>query len=211
MNTGWDLLDFLLVGGFVAMFVFFVRVARGSGRERSIMVACQLGDEEEVRSLLRGARWLANGVDSNGMTPLHLAALSGFPGIVWLLLKYKANVNARAHNGMTPLHAAAMAGHTDVAELLLVRGALVNARDELGNTALYVASWDGQIEMVRLLLAHGAELDCHTDRGDHPVARARQRQHHDAVALMTDLSAAPTAKPETAEAAAPGSETPTSS
>jgi ankyrin repeat protein len=56
-----------------------------------------------------------------------------------LLLKNKADVNARNDFGDTPLHAAAMWGHQGVAELLLANGADVNARDKFDNMPLRVA------------------------------------------------------------------------
>lgn len=49
--------------------------------------------------------------DSVGLTPLHLACTHGYPNLVGLLLKARANVNARSHQNRTPLHLAAMRGN----------------------------------------------------------------------------------------------------
>ncbi|MFW5856726.1 MAG: ankyrin repeat domain-containing protein [Planctomycetota bacterium] len=184
--------DFIFYGFFfcvVLAFIFFMRVARGSGRPRSIMVACQNGDFDEVRALLREARWLARSVDDNGLTPLHIAALAGFGDIVFQLLRYKADVNAENRAGMTPLHAAAMGGHSDVAEILVVHGAEVNRRDRLGNTPLYFAAWDGNLDVVNLLIAHGAELDAETVHQDTTLDRARRRGHHDVAQFLESRGA----------------------
>jgi ankyrin repeat protein len=177
MSLCYDLPIYGLYATFAIALIVFVRVARGSGRGCSIMTACLVGDLEEVRWLLRDARWLARAADASGITPLHSAALAGHPDIVWLLLQYKAGINARNNAGQTPLHAAAIAGRTDSAAILLRHGAEVDARDNRGNTPLYCAAWDGNIEMVNLLLAHGADIDARTHGEETSLLRARRRGH----------------------------------
>jgi len=180
-----EYLEYILGLGAIAIFILFVRVAKGSGRKKAIMLACQYGDTNEVRSLLQEVGYLATVWDSHGFTPLHVASLWGFEDIVLLLLKYKANVSARNQAGQTPLHGASMAGHEDVVRILLDRGADVNAKDNLGNTPLYFAAWDGQAAVTRLLLERGADLSVITDKGESALDRARLRGHDELVSLLT--------------------------
>jgi ankyrin repeat protein len=95
-------------------------------------------------------------VDRYGLTPLHLAACVGSTEAAALLLKHKADPNARTTSraaapvgpmgprfalaGNSPLHLAAMAGQADVLAVLLKAGALINATNSTGRTALDLAS-----------------------------------------------------------------------
>lgn len=59
-------------------------------------------------------------INTNGDTPLHMAALSRhqFPDVAELLLAHKADVSAEDNAGLTPFDKAASTGSTKVAELL---------------------------------------------------------------------------------------------
>ncbi len=78
---------------------------------------------------------------------LHFAAMHGRADVVELLLKFKANVDAKvAENGQSVLHFAiahchaATNGNVGVVEVLLEHGADVNAKDINGNTPLDFAN-----------------------------------------------------------------------
>lgn len=165
-------------------FFFFIRVARGTGQTRAVLMACRLGDIEEVRYLLRTVPWLAQQPDANGLTPLHVAALGGRSDIVHLLLRYKADPNQKNSSGMTPLHAAAMAGHVETARLLLLHGARPNDQDQRGNTPLYCAAWDGNEDMVDLLLEHGADLHIRTEMGESVMDLASGHRHEGVMGIL---------------------------
>jgi ankyrin repeat protein len=59
---------------------------------------------------------------TNGLTPLHFAAVNGFKDVVALLLVSKAEANAKNNDGRTPLQ---LAVGTDLAALLLASKAKV--------------------------------------------------------------------------------------
>jgi ankyrin repeat protein len=60
--------------------------------------------------------------DGDGSTPLRRAAYYGRKDRAELLLKLKAEVNARTKGGWTPLHTAQHYEHYDVAALLRQHG-----------------------------------------------------------------------------------------
>lgn len=70
------------------------------------------------------------------ITPLHLAASSGFTDVVQTLLTAKANVNAVDYEGKTPLHHAAKEGQIEAVDALLHANAKMDAVDHQGMTAL---------------------------------------------------------------------------
>ncbi len=57
--------------------------------------AAQNGDLAKVKALLKANPDLVSSKDTNGMTPLHCAAVKGHKDVAELLLANKAEVNAR--------------------------------------------------------------------------------------------------------------------
>ena len=99
--------------------------------------------------------------DSQGVTPLHLAAtVSEY--FVKKLLDAGADPTMATFEGLTPLHLAARARQSNIVGLLLAcfkplgKGP-IDASDEKGHTALYYACRSGRPETVRLLLDSGAD------------------------------------------------------
>ena len=93
-----------------------------------------------------------------GNTPLHAAVASNRKGIVELLIKKGANVNARQTPGnFTPLHIASF-GNADLVKLLISKGADVNARTDTGKTPLAIATQNNHKPIIDLLRKHGANV-----------------------------------------------------
>ena len=130
-------------------------------------LACQRGNYVAVEVLLGNENIDVTKTNDNKDTPLHEAALSGFPEIVELILKKmkKKGITLQLFNNEkhTPLHLACREGHTDVVKLTLQYGfqqreELVNDVDNELNTPLHFACESGEDEIVRLLLLNGAKL-----------------------------------------------------
>ena len=91
-------------------------------------------------------------------TPLIIAARNGNLDSVKMLLRYKADIEARGtvkvHDqvggGCTPLWAAAATGHLDVVKLLIERNADVDARTLTNSTPLKAAAYIGRLDIVNL-------------------------------------------------------------
>src|SRR5438105_7556802 len=93
--------------------IFVVSASSGTDTQTSqsvgriFLYSTRSGDLEKVKALLKDNPALLYSKDTNGMTPLYVAALEGHKNVAELLLANKAQVNAKANDGMTPLHCTA--------------------------------------------------------------------------------------------------------
>lgn len=145
----------------------------------SFLEACGVGDTAAMaRQLARDPR-LATTWTEFGWSALHLAAFSGVPGAVQLLLDRGADVHARARSKFrnTPLQAALLAGQLATARLLLDHGADPLVRQARGFTPLHEAALLGRRDLVDLLLGAGAEINSRSDDGRTPVTEALRGKH----------------------------------
>ena len=90
-------------------------------------------------------RALESGLDSdvresNGNTPLIVAAMFGQTDLVRLLIENKAALDVQNNDGATALFVAALFGHPDAVKLLLAAGAARETRNDDGLTALDIVS-----------------------------------------------------------------------
>lgn len=100
-----------------------------------------------------------------GCTALHLASEYGQDEIVSLLIKFKADVNAREISGKTALHRAESGR---IARLLLEAGADIHATEYEsfgGRTALHLATQNGCEELVHTLIQYGAYVNAQDGSG----------------------------------------------
>ena len=88
----------------------------------------------------------------DGMTPLHLAAKQGDPGICSLLLSSEICLNKENDRQQTPLHVAAMYGRMNVCKILMRKGIHALATDKDGRTALHLAADRGHNQVVKFLI-----------------------------------------------------------
>ena len=93
-----------------------------------------------------------NRVANSGWTPQILSSLSGYIGVVALLLYLGAEEDKADHRGQTRVHQASSNVRMAVAELLLDFGVDVNRADYgFLMTPLQQAGWGGHTEVGKLL------------------------------------------------------------
>ncbi|KAF4463391.1 ankyrin repeat-containing domain-containing [Fusarium albosuccineum] len=130
--------------------------------------------------------------DSDGQTPLWLAAERGYETTVELLLATgKVDVNAPDKDGQTALCRAAYEGHQSVVQLLLDRGAAIEWKmSERSRPLLSQAAYEGREDIVQLLLHNGADIELRNElQLRTPVWWAAYKGHEAVVELLLDKGA----------------------
>jgi ankyrin repeat protein len=115
-----------------------------------------------------------------------LAARRGHVGVVEILLRNKAAVNAQNSEGHSPLHEAVIGGHSEVARLLLANHADVNSKDKRGSTPLHDAFYDrkNQKKLAELLLDNHATVDAEDNEGRTPFKVAVGMAEKETIELL---------------------------
>jgi ankyrin repeat protein len=119
------------------------------------------GDEEDVSRQLDGDPTLLEHLDSCRFTPLAKAATYGQLGVVMLLVRRGANIEARVVRGRTALHWAAAAGRAEIVVFLLSKGAQADIFSVDASTPLNDAFLYGRVGVMHVLFQHlGPEGGC---------------------------------------------------
>lgn len=155
--------------------------------------AARKGDTKKVAALLQSDPKLVNDRDSNGDTPLHVAALHGQVAVAQALLAAGADVNAKNNYGaFTPGDLGSVfssSSHKDPISLLTVHG--VDASDmKNGYTPLHLAEFSvSHKKMIDLLVSKGAQVNARASSGATPLYFAVLRDQKDDVQYLLDHGA----------------------
>ena len=130
-------------------------------------------------------------------TPLIIAARNGNLDSVKMLLRYKADIEARGTvkvddqviEGCTPLWAAAATGHLDVVKLLIERNADVDGRTLTNSTPLRAAAYDGRLDIVNCLVENGADVNARNNFENTPLMVACYNGHMNVVTYLIERGA----------------------
>lgn len=114
-------------------------------------IAARMGFISIVEHLLRVETGLLEVKGSDGLTPLHYAAMNGHEEVVALLVNTGANAEAKDLFGWMPLHYAAGSGNVEVVRLLKDNLMQPLYNTELKWTPLHIAAMFGNELVVRFL------------------------------------------------------------
>lgn len=117
-----------------------------------VFCAVQGNDDKILESFVeKGIDLNARSESSNGMSPLHYAAMLGKERAVAYLIKAGVNINLYDFDGRTPLHYAAEQKNIVILHMLLNAGADPNLKDSQGNTPLDIAIQLDNTQFINLL------------------------------------------------------------
>eukprot|EP00929_Paragymnodinium_shiwhaense_P063230 TRINITY_DN31601_c0_g1_i1.p1 TRINITY_DN31601_c0_g1~~TRINITY_DN31601_c0_g1_i1.p1 ORF type:complete len:559 (-),score=107.61 TRINITY_DN31601_c0_g1_i1:141-1817(-) len=153
----------------------------------AIVRAIQEGDTFKAQGLVLAGADINSARDARGNSPLHLACISGKPGLVKLLLSKSAEIDARTQSCYsTPLHLSIMHGHHQIVWTLLRSTATVNTSNIHGSTPLGLCILDGKLDIVRHIIEAKAQVALDTSGR----AAALQDQPPDLNKITEESSAA---------------------
>lgn len=144
---------------------------------RLLRLACSSGNDDGVYELITTGIDVEE-VDEAGLTPLQLAATSGYHAIVQLLIVfYGANKEGRDGLGNTPLLNGANRGYVETVRVLVELGAHLEVTGNDEQTPLIAAASAGHHAIVRVLLQQGANIE-HQDSSGNTALHYAVRHGH---------------------------------
>lgn len=184
-------------------------------KNRELLLAAGAGDTATVRFLLRsGADALTRG--SAGLTPMHLAAASGYRDVVEALITTQADANKppegtssstervlSTNNIFSPdfgkkpeevdteREAVSFEEYTEHLSFdrIIQVDAIVNAMDGQGMTPLHLAAYGGHTDTAKLLLAKNANIEASDAKGLTALHCAAMGGHKKVVAMLLESGA----------------------
>ena len=134
------------------------------GADYDVFAATGMGDQPQVKKLLRANPEVHNARDRDGQTPLHWAVLANRPLLTSFWIQHGTGLDVTNVAGQTALHLAAAKGLPDQVAILLAAGAATGLHDTNGWTPLDTAIQGKQTACIRLLLADKS-APIHAERG----------------------------------------------
>ncbi len=148
--------------------------AQNTHKHRALHFAARKGHVEFLEQLFTTVPDLeVDPQDTDGKTPLHLAAVAGHLETIRVLQARGAQQNVEDSSKNLPIHYAAWDGHVEVVEHF-VSDANINTQGYNGRTPLIISALRGHENITRLLLARKARVELDDDDGTTPLMNAVQ-------------------------------------
>ena len=170
--------------------------ARDRHGNSALHLAALNGATSSTTRLIKVDPNLRDTLNSDGSSPLHLAAFGGHIHVVEALLQVLADATCADVRGSTPLHLAASAGHIDVVRKLLDAGASPLVPDIQEETPMCLAAFAGHTECLRVMLQQVGDDEGDDSRGPdrsvfigRALCRALAEGHDDCSLLLLDRGA----------------------
>jgi Ankyrin repeats (3 copies)/Ankyrin repeats (many copies) len=167
-------------------------------------LAAKYGNASTAKKLLAANAKPSVSSSNDGFTPLHIAVMEHKEELISILLKGRADLEAKDHHGRTPLHwgpfgyrPREMHIYAEIGEphdtvyrdagrargifLLLDAGAKIDATDDEGNTPLHEAALINSVRGAEALLDRGAKIHVKNKAGETPLSIAQAAKHRQPV------------------------------
>jgi len=161
-------------------------------RNIPIHVASSIGDLTMVKFLLSQDLIPVDEEDSEGMTPILRACLSGHVEIIEHLISKGASIcPLPGSTAPSPLMCAAKRGHNSAILFLLQRGSPIDLRDSHQRTCLHVAAHSADVETVDIILKNGGKdlIDSLDKDNRTPIHYAAAKGSYEIVQKLLDAGA----------------------
>jgi ankyrin repeat protein len=168
---------YLIVGAIFVLVVIFLAA-------QDIHKAVGQGDLAKVKELLEKKPELVNTKDSQGNTPLLLAAYRGHSEIVGFLIAKGADLNSLNTYKYTPLHYSILRRHIEVAEMLIKAGADLNIPNVWGYTPLHTCAGRNFLKEAEFLIKNKGGVNTRNEVGETPLFAAVKSGHRDMILLL---------------------------
>lgn len=123
-------------------------------------IAAKYGQDEIIRFLLSLTKGSLDKLDSEGRTPLSLAALAGKEQAVNLLLTAGASLDPLFGVAKPPLHFAVLGGAVEVVRKIYLKNPIyLNYADDYCFTPVHYAAYLGNEPVLRYLVGRGAKVN----------------------------------------------------
>ncbi|KAG8376422.1 hypothetical protein BUALT_Bualt09G0061800 [Buddleja alternifolia] len=146
------------------------------------------GYMDEIREVLEKSdpAWkLADSVNSDGQSLLHLAIAQGRPDLVQLLLEFKPDTETgHVRSGSSPVEAAAASGEALIVELLLAHKASPERSKSSTWGPIHLAAGNGHVDVLRHLLLKRANVNALTKDGNTALHMAVEGRRRDCARLL---------------------------
>ena len=129
--------------------------------------------------------------NSEGLTPLHIAAYENKPRDYEILIKYADNINPRTYGFFlyTPLHLAAQAGHLEMCKVIMESLSNKNPQNSNGNTPLHCSVRSKKYDICKYLLEAGVDREQRNTDGYTALHLAASKNDYELCKLLVDHGA----------------------
>jgi ankyrin repeat protein len=127
-------------------------------------------------------------VDTQGRTPLHVAAMNQ-PNVTRVLLAQELPLDQVDRQGRSALHWASETGNVSCAKLLIAAGASLDVQAPQAGTALHRAVFSNKPGMLKLLLASGANFTVKDALKNTPLKLALKMKRPELIQILVDAGA----------------------
>eukprot|EP00057_Strongylocentrotus_purpuratus_P021894 XP_011676368.1 PREDICTED: ankyrin repeat-containing protein At5g02620-like [Strongylocentrotus purpuratus] len=134
-----------------------------------ISIALRCGNVDTARILLDKDASSIQHSDSAGLTPIHLATISGLTSIIEKLISVGAGLNPQSHDGQTPLQISIRLCHCKKRQVE-VTTALKQIQQESEDDLSPAEA------LIQFLINQGSKIDIKDNKGFTPVQYAREER-----------------------------------